>query len=133
MSFNFAIVGGGLTGTTMLCQIVDKLRQNIDLCKLNPSKLKIQIFEKQETFGPGFPHSDRNVMPCCLTRFGTARSFSREKATIPLPISMSMMRLAPLSMLLKAIGRGSGWWPMSYPVPGMNILKRCKPNIRGCA
>ena len=67
MSFNFAIVGGGLTGTTMLYQIVEKLRQNRDLIKLSPSGFKIQIFEKQETFGPGFPHSDRNVMPFHIT------------------------------------------------------------------
>ena len=67
MSFNFAIIGGGLTGTAMLYQIVEKVRQNIDLIKLNPSEIKIQIFEKQETFGPGFPHCDRNVMPFHIT------------------------------------------------------------------
>ena len=67
MSFNFAIIGGGLTGTTMLYQIVEKLRRNIDLGKLNPTKLKIRIFEKQEDFGPGFPHSDRNVLPFHIT------------------------------------------------------------------
>jgi uncharacterized NAD(P)/FAD-binding protein YdhS len=67
MNFNFAIIGGGLTGTSMLYQIVEKVRQSIDLVKLNPSGLKIQIFEKQETFGPGFPHSARNVMPFHIT------------------------------------------------------------------
>jgi len=67
MSFTFAIIGGGLTATAMLYQIVEKLRQNIDLGALNPSGIKIQIFEKQETFGPGFPHSDRNVMPFHIT------------------------------------------------------------------
>jgi uncharacterized NAD(P)/FAD-binding protein YdhS len=67
MSFNFAIIGGGLTATAMLNQIVEKFRENIDLIKLNPSRIKIQIFEKQETFGPGFPHSDRNVMPFHIT------------------------------------------------------------------
>ncbi len=63
MSFNFAIIGGGLTGTTMFYQIVEKIQQGIDLCKFNPSKIKVKIFEKQESFGPGFPHCDRNVMP----------------------------------------------------------------------
>jgi len=67
MSFNFAIVGGGLTGTTMLFQFVEKVQQKIDLNLLNPSKIKIQIFEKQETFGPGFPHCDNNVMPFHIT------------------------------------------------------------------
>jgi uncharacterized NAD(P)/FAD-binding protein YdhS len=63
MSFTFAIVGGGLTGTAMLYQFVERVRQEIDLSLWDPSKIKIQIFEKQETFGPGFPHCDRNVMP----------------------------------------------------------------------
>ena len=67
MSYNFAIIGGGLTATAMLYQVVEKLRQNFDLSKLDPSRIKIQIFEKQETFGPGFPHSDRNVMPFHIT------------------------------------------------------------------
>lgn len=67
MSFNFVIVGGGLTGTAMLYQFVEKVRQEIDLRVLNPSKIKIQIFEKQDTFGPGFPHCDKNVMPFHIT------------------------------------------------------------------
>jgi len=67
MSFTFAIVGGGLTGTAMLQLFAEKMRQEIDLNLLNPSEIKIQIFEKQETFGPGFPHSDRNVMPFHIT------------------------------------------------------------------
>jgi nucleoside-diphosphate-sugar epimerase len=44
-----------------------------------------------------------------------------------------MTRLVPLSRLLKTVGRGSGWWPMNSPVPGMNILRRCEPIIQGCA
>jgi uncharacterized NAD(P)/FAD-binding protein YdhS len=67
MSFNFAIVGGGLTGTAMLYQIVEKVRRNIDPSAVKSSRIKIQIFEKQETFGPGFPHCDRNVMPFHIT------------------------------------------------------------------
>jgi uncharacterized NAD(P)/FAD-binding protein YdhS len=67
MSFTFAIIGGGLTGTAMLQLFVEKVRQEIDLNLLNPSEIIIQIFEKQETFGPGFPHSDRNVMPFHIT------------------------------------------------------------------
>jgi uncharacterized NAD(P)/FAD-binding protein YdhS len=67
MSFNFAIVGGGLTGTAMLYQIVEKVRRNIDPSAVKSSRIKIQIFEKQETFGPGFPHCNRNVMPFHIT------------------------------------------------------------------
>jgi uncharacterized NAD(P)/FAD-binding protein YdhS len=67
MSFTFAIVGGGLTGTAMLQLFVDKARQEIDLNLLNPSEIKIQIFEKQDSFGPGFPHCDKNVMPFHIT------------------------------------------------------------------
>jgi uncharacterized NAD(P)/FAD-binding protein YdhS len=84
MSLTFAIIGGGLTGTAMLNQIVEKFRENIDLIKLNPSSIKIQIFEKQETLGPGFPYNDRNVMPFHITNmcatdlgilFGNAADF----------------------------------------------------------
>jgi uncharacterized NAD(P)/FAD-binding protein YdhS len=67
MSFTFAIIGGGLTGTAMLRLFVEKVRQEIDLNLLNPSEIKIQIFEKQNIFGPGFPHCDRNVMPFHIT------------------------------------------------------------------
>jgi uncharacterized NAD(P)/FAD-binding protein YdhS len=67
MSLTFAIIGGGLTGTAMLNLFVEKVRQEIDLNLLNPSEIKIQIFEKQDIFGPGFPHCDRNVMPFHIT------------------------------------------------------------------
>jgi uncharacterized NAD(P)/FAD-binding protein YdhS len=67
MGFTFAIIGGGLTATAMLSQFVAKVRHEIDPNLLNLSKIRIQIFEKQETFGPGFPHCDRNVMPFHIT------------------------------------------------------------------
>jgi uncharacterized NAD(P)/FAD-binding protein YdhS len=67
MSFTFAIIGGGLTGTAMLQLFVEKVQQEIDPNLLNPSEIKIQIFEKQDIFGPGFPHCDRNVMPFHIT------------------------------------------------------------------
>ena len=38
MSFNFAIVGGGLTGTAMLYQIVEKVRRNIDPSAVKSSR-----------------------------------------------------------------------------------------------
>ena len=67
MGFTFAIIGGGLTATAMLCQFVDKVRHEIDPNLFNFSKIQIHIFEKQETFGPGLPHCDRNVMPFHIT------------------------------------------------------------------
>ncbi len=67
MRFNFAIIGGGLTGTTMLYQLVDEVQKKIDQEVLNAVEIIIQIFEKQETFGPGFPHCERNVMPFHIT------------------------------------------------------------------
>jgi len=67
MGFTFAIIGGGLTATAMFSQFIDKVRDEIDPNLLNLTKVHIQIFEKQETFGPGFPHSDRNVLPFHIT------------------------------------------------------------------
>jgi len=67
MSFTFSIIGGGLTGTSMLYQFVTKLRKAFDHRSLGAAKIKVQVFEKQNTFGPGFPHSERNVMPFHIT------------------------------------------------------------------
>ena len=67
MSFNFAIIGGGLTATTMLHYFVERVRQEVDLNKLNPSEIIVKIFEKQDIFGPGFPHCGQNVMPFHIT------------------------------------------------------------------
>jgi uncharacterized NAD(P)/FAD-binding protein YdhS len=67
MSFTFAIIGGGLAGTAMLRLFVERVLHEFDLKLLNPSEIKIQIFEKQDIFGPGFPHCDRNVMPFHIT------------------------------------------------------------------
>ncbi|MGD8612895.1 MAG: FAD/NAD(P)-binding protein [Desulfobacterales bacterium] len=67
MVFNFAIIGGGLTATSMLYQFVDKVRRENERILAKSPKIHIQIFEKQATFGPGFPHCDRNVMPFHIT------------------------------------------------------------------
>jgi uncharacterized NAD(P)/FAD-binding protein YdhS len=67
LSFTFAIIGGGLTATAMLTQFVDEVRREIDPNLLDLSTIQILIFEKQDTFGPGFPHCDRNVMPFHIT------------------------------------------------------------------
>jgi len=67
MRFNFAIIGGGLTATSMLCHIVKRLQEKAALRRLDPSKIGIQIYEKQDIFGPGFPHCDRYVLPFHIT------------------------------------------------------------------
>ena len=67
MNFNFAIVGGGLAATAMLHQFVENVRPEIDLKVLSPSEIRILVFEKHDSFGPGFPHCDQNVMPFHIT------------------------------------------------------------------
>ena len=56
-----------MTATCMLYQFVEKVRQKTHLDLLNPSRIGIQVFEKQDTFGPGFPHCHKYVMPFHIT------------------------------------------------------------------
>ena len=72
MRFNFAIIGGGLTATAMLCQFVKKVQEKLAQGQLNPSGVGIQIYEKQDVFGPGFPHSNRYVLPFHITNMCAA-------------------------------------------------------------
>jgi len=67
MRFNFAIIGGGLTATAMLSQFVDRVQEKARKKQLDPAKISVQIFEKQDIFGPGFPHNDRFVLPFHIT------------------------------------------------------------------
>jgi len=67
MPFNFAIIGGGLTATAMLCRLVQQVREKARQDRLDPAGIRIQIYEKQDTFGPGFPHNDRFVLPFHIT------------------------------------------------------------------
>ena len=67
MGFNFAIIGGGLTATAMLCQLVNRVQAEAEKGRLNPSRMGIQVYEKKDTFGPGFPHSDRYALPFHIT------------------------------------------------------------------
>jgi uncharacterized NAD(P)/FAD-binding protein YdhS len=72
MGFNFAIIGGGLTATAMLCQFVNRLQAAAQKGQLDPSKIEIQLYEKQDFFGPGFPHSDKFVLPFHITNMCAA-------------------------------------------------------------
>ena len=67
MTLNFAIIGGGLTGTSMLYCLVEKAKKAVHRGSMHPSQLKVQVFEKQAVFGPGLPHSDKQVMPFHIT------------------------------------------------------------------
>lgn len=67
MPFNFAVIGGGLTATAMLCRLVQRVRKKVQQGRLDPARLRIQLYEKQDTFGPGFPHNERFVLPFHIT------------------------------------------------------------------
>jgi uncharacterized NAD(P)/FAD-binding protein YdhS len=66
-SLIFTIIGGGLTGTSMLCQFVATLQTGLLKRKGHPPSIEFHIIEKDRVFGPGFPHSDQNAMPFHLT------------------------------------------------------------------
>ncbi len=72
MGFNFAIIGGGLTATAMLCQLVNRVREKAKKRQLDPSKIRINVYEKQDIFGPGFPHNDRFALPLHITNMCAA-------------------------------------------------------------
>lgn len=62
-SFALVIIGGGLTGTSMLCQFVRHMRASLQNGKSAPASIHLHVIEKQHLFGPGFPHSSQNAMP----------------------------------------------------------------------
>jgi len=57
------IIGGGLTGTSMLCQFVRQAHAFLKLRQGTPASVHVHVVEKQDFFGPGFPHSHQNAMP----------------------------------------------------------------------
>jgi uncharacterized NAD(P)/FAD-binding protein YdhS len=67
LPYKFAIVGGGLTATSMLCQLVDKLHHLGEKGQHISHKLTIVVFEKKTMFGPGLPHNDQYVLPFHIT------------------------------------------------------------------
>jgi len=70
--FNFSIIGGGLSAVAMLCQFVDRVGQKAARGRLDPSKISIQVYEKQDSFGPGFPHNDKFAFPFHITNMCAA-------------------------------------------------------------
>ncbi|MEE4600260.1 MAG: hypothetical protein V2J65_03185 [Desulfobacteraceae bacterium] len=43
MRFDFAIIGGGLTATAMLCQLVSRVQKKAEKKQLAPSNIRISI------------------------------------------------------------------------------------------
>ncbi len=64
---DLSIIGGGLTGTAMLWQCIRQAQKAAETNPGLPSRTRIRIFEKQDRFGPGFPHHVDNVLPCHIT------------------------------------------------------------------
>ena len=67
MKYRFAIIGGGLTGTSLLCQLVDALDRMGDAGRKSAFGLGIDIFEKHPVVGPGLPHNGAYVLPFHIT------------------------------------------------------------------
>ncbi len=65
--YRFCVIGGGLTATALLCQLVDKLNDMGDEGRRLGKGLRVEIFEKQEVIGPGLPHNERFVLPFHIT------------------------------------------------------------------
>ena len=70
--FRFGIVGGGLTATSMLCQLVGKARKAAAVGQLDPRRISLAVFERADSFGPGFPHNERYLMPFHITNMCAA-------------------------------------------------------------
>ena len=66
-TYRFAIIGGGLTATSMICQLVDELHRQGDSAGRIGSLLTVEIFEKHLEVGPGMPHNCLYVQPYHVT------------------------------------------------------------------
>jgi len=64
--YNLAIIGCGLTGTSMLYQFVVKAKEHLKKEKLMLRQLKIIIFDKNNNPGPGLPYNSEIILPCHL-------------------------------------------------------------------
>ena len=67
MTYKFAIIGGGLTATSLICQLVDELQRRGEEWGRLGSRLTIEIFEKHKEVGPGLPHNPVYVLPFHIT------------------------------------------------------------------
>ncbi len=81
--FNFAVIGGGLTATAMLTQLIAMLKDKSAKRLLDPVRMTIQVFDRGDIFGPGFPHSDKIVLPfhinnMCASEMGIIAGYPRD-------------------------------------------------------
>lgn len=60
---DFTIIGGGASGTATLLQLARALEGGTTGGPVDPGRLRVRVVEREDTFGPGFPHSDRNALP----------------------------------------------------------------------
>jgi len=51
----------------MLCQFMNRVQAEAEKGHLNPAGIGVQVYEKKDTFGPGFPHSDKYALPFHIT------------------------------------------------------------------
>ena len=65
--FKLAIIGCGLTGTSMLYQFIGMIKQQLEKGKQPLRPVRIIIFEKNYDPGPGLPYDSRIILPCHLT------------------------------------------------------------------
>jgi len=65
--FKLAIIGCGLTGTSMLYQFVSMIKQQLEKGKQPERPVRIIIFEKNYDPGPGLPYDSGLILPCHLT------------------------------------------------------------------
>jgi len=67
MRYRFAIIGGGLTATSLLCQLVDTLEDRSGPDAARAAQLEVEVFERHPEVGPGLPHNPRFVRPYHIT------------------------------------------------------------------
>jgi len=63
MPLDFTIIGGGASGTAVLLQLARALEGGTPGGPVDPGRLRVQVVEREDVFGPGFPHADRNALP----------------------------------------------------------------------
>jgi len=61
--YSLAIIGCGLTGTSMLCQFIRMVKNKIARNDPVLKNIKIIIFEKNSDMGPGLPYEGKNIFP----------------------------------------------------------------------
>ena len=69
--FKLAIIGCGLTGTSMLYQFVSLIKQQFGKGKQPFRSVRIIVFEKNNNPGPGLPYDCRITLPCHLINMQT--------------------------------------------------------------